>query len=431
MAHEPIDEAERRTLLERPRPKRDLPLVGVKSATRRRLPLLGADEPGRVVPRPRHVVWELTLACDLACRHCGSRAAHRRPDELTLEQCLAVVESFASVGITEVSLIGGEAYLHEGWLEIIRAIVANGMDVGMTTGGRGFDRARAEAAAEAGLEAVSVSIDGNEESHDRLRGVRGAHASAVLALEAARAVGMQRSIITQLNRLSSPGIESVVDLAIAHEVAAWKFMLTVPMGRAADEPDVLLQPFDLLTLYPELVRAVERCEANGVAAWPGNNIGYFGPYESTLRARFPGKHRGPCAAGNSVLGVEAQGGVKGCPSLPSARWIGGNLLDDPLSEILARAPALRELRDRTVDDLQGFCRTCYYAEACMGGCVWTAEAASGHSGNNPYCHHRALELDARGQRERLVPIAPAPGEPFDLGRFEIILEDSGSPIYAG
>ena len=34
---------------------------------------------------PRYVVWELTLKCDLACRHCGSRAGRVRQDELTLD----------------------------------------------------------------------------------------------------------------------------------------------------------------------------------------------------------------------------------------------------------------------------------------------------------------------------------------------------------
>jgi hypothetical protein len=42
----------------------------------------------------------------------------------------------------------------------------------------------------------------------------------------------------------------------------------------------------------------------------------------------------------------------------------------------------------------------------------------GRPGNNPYCHHRALEFAGRGQRERLVPIEAARGAPFDHGRFE-------------
>ena len=32
---------------------------------------------------PVSIVWEITLACDLACQHCGSRAGRRRRDELS------------------------------------------------------------------------------------------------------------------------------------------------------------------------------------------------------------------------------------------------------------------------------------------------------------------------------------------------------------
>ena len=45
------------------------------------------------------------------------------------------------------------------------------------------------------------------------------------------------------------------------------------------------------------------------------------------------------------------------------------------------------------------------------------------AGNNPLCHHRALEMRRQGKRERLVQVARAPGVPFDNGRFEIVVED--------
>jgi hypothetical protein len=80
------------------------------------------------------------------------------------------------------------------------------------------------------------------------------------------------------------------------------------------------------------------------------------------------------------------------------------------------------MRDRTVDDLWGFCRTCYYAEACLAGCNWTTHVLLGRTGNNPYCHHRALELLRQGKRERIVRTRPAEGMPFDYGRFEIVEE---------
>ena len=46
-----------------------------------------ATKPGEL-PTPRYAVWELTLACDQKCIHCGSRAGHARPRELTTDECL-------------------------------------------------------------------------------------------------------------------------------------------------------------------------------------------------------------------------------------------------------------------------------------------------------------------------------------------------------
>jgi MoaA/NifB/PqqE/SkfB family radical SAM enzyme len=43
--------------------------------------------------RDAYAVWELTLKCNLACGHCGSRAGDRRDDELSPEEALDLVAS--------------------------------------------------------------------------------------------------------------------------------------------------------------------------------------------------------------------------------------------------------------------------------------------------------------------------------------------------
>ena len=85
---------------------------------------------------PRYAVWEITLACDLGCKHCGSRAGNARSEELSTEQCFDVVRQMEEVGIKEVTLIGGEAYLREDWDQIAAEISRRGMGCSMTTGGR-------------------------------------------------------------------------------------------------------------------------------------------------------------------------------------------------------------------------------------------------------------------------------------------------------
>jgi radical SAM protein with 4Fe4S-binding SPASM domain len=377
--------------------------------------------------RPAYAVWEITLKCDLACRHCGSRAGHARPDELTTSECLDLVQQMADLGVLEVTLIGGEAYLREDWVEIVAALSQRGIGVSITTGGRGMTPERARAAKAAGIVSVSVSLDGLAATHDRLRGVEGSFESALAAMRALAEAGVGVTCNTQINRLSLPELPELLETIARHGARSWQIQLTVPMGRAADEPDVLLQPDDLLLLFPMLGELHARAKELGILLWPGNNVGYFGPYDSVLRGVHPQGHSASCGAGRSILGIEADGSIKGCPSLPSEAWTGGNVREASLRDIWERAEPLRYTRDRTVDALWGFCRTCYYADSCRAGCTWTSFVFFGKAGNNPYCHHRALEMQRAGKRERLVQREAARGLPFDHGRFEIVVEDLKPP----
>jgi radical SAM protein with 4Fe4S-binding SPASM domain len=243
------------------------------------------------------------------------------------------------------------------------------------------------------------------------------------AMEAMAERGMRVSCNTQINRLSVPDLEGLLEAIAARGVHSWQIQLTVPMGRAADEPDVLLQPYDLLDVYPLLARLQDRCKELGVRLWPGNNVGYFGPHEGAMRGFNRRGHGGSCGAGRTTLGIEANGAIKGCPSLPTEAWTGGNVRDARLVDIWERAAALRYTRDRTTRDLWGYCATCYYADECRAGCTWTSFVTLGKPGNNPFCHHRALEMRRAGKRERIVEIAEAPGTPFDHGAFAIVVED--------
>jgi radical SAM protein with 4Fe4S-binding SPASM domain len=419
---DPLLPSERAEILGRARPRRALPIFSPSPAPE---PLAEARAKDAAY-KPLVAVWEITLRCDLACRHCGSRAGGERPDEMTTAECLDVVRQLAEIGTREVALIGGEAYLRDDWLEVVSAIKARGMLPTMTTGGRGLTRERAEGAARAGLYSASVSIDGEEATHDRLRGVAGSWRAAFDALENLRAAKIPFGVNTQINRLSMPDLPQVLERIASAGARSWQLQLTVPMGRAADEPEVLLQPYDLLDLFPVLGSLTERARQLGVRIVAGNNVGYFGPYETALRGQSLQRHSTGCGAGKVSIGIESNGAIKGCPSLATGAWTGGNVRDTPLREIWERAGALRYQRDRTTRDLWGYCATCYYAENCRAGCTWTADVLFGRPGNNPLCHHRALEHDRMGLRERIVLSRPAPGEPFDHGIFELIVEPKPS-----
>jgi radical SAM protein with 4Fe4S-binding SPASM domain len=401
-------------------PRRRLPVIGKPAS--KHFPLADESRPIDRATRPFYAVWEVTLRCDLTCRHCSSRAGRARDDELTSPEALDLVEQLADLGVEEITLIGGEAYLRDDWLVLLAEIRRRGMRCTMVTGGRSFTSERAKAAADAGLQSLSVSVDGMSASHDALRGVRGSFDAALVALGNARTAGLQVTANTQVGRLNKRDVPDLFERLIAAGIAAWQPQITVPMGRAADEPELLLQPYEMLDVIPMLARLKARADSAGVVFWPGNNVGYYGPHEESLRDSLPDCHRGSCGAGRAAVGIESNGNIKGCPSLPSEDYVGGNVREAPLKDIWERAPPLRFTRHRTALDLWGHCRTCYYAEECLGGCSWTAHSLMGKPGNNPYCHHRALTLLRKGLRERIVRTQAPVGRPFDLALFDLIEE---------
>ena len=396
------------------------------SRARRRLDVV------REQPYPAYVVWELTLQCDHACTHCGSRAGVARDTELTTEQALGVVEQLAGMGAREVVLIGGEAYLHAGFLDVVRALGARGMGAALVTGGRGITAELAAQLADAKLTHASVSVDGLEATHDRMRNLRGSWRAAMTALDRLRAAGVPTASNINVNRLNRGDLEALYTELRARGIQSWQVQITSPLGRAADRPELLLQPWDLLDVVPRVAELKRRARADGIVLTPGNNLGYFGPEETLLRsiAATDQDHWQGCQAGRFVMGIESDGAVKGCPSLQTTPYVGGHLRGEgarTLRDLWDHAPELAFTRRRTVDALWGFCRTCPFAATCMGGCSFTAHAVFGKPGNNPYCHYRARTLAKQGQRERLVPAAAAPGTPFDSGTFDLVVEALDAP----
>uniref|UniRef100_A0AAU2JYT0 GDL motif peptide-associated radical SAM/SPASM maturase n=1 Tax=Streptomyces sp. NBC_00049 TaxID=2903617 RepID=A0AAU2JYT0_9ACTN len=388
------------------------------------------DKPNRYLNVPDirdhqlvHAVWELTLACNLKCRHCGSRAGTKRPEELTTRECLDVVRQLHELGTREVTLIGGEAYLRKDWVEIVEAVSDAGMQCTLQTGAWHLTDTHIARAADAGLVACGVSVDGLAPLHDHLRGRAGSFDAAMDALARLHEHGIKTSVNTQITAAVIPQLRDLLGEFVAVGVRNWQVQLTVAMGRAADNHELLVQPYRMNELMPLLAELYETGLAGGLLLQPGNNIGYFGPYEALLRGSGrAAAHWSGCFAGRNVLGIEADGTIKGCPSLPTAAYAGGNVRDTGIAEIWASASQLSFARKSRREELWGFCGSCYYADVCEGGCTWTSHSLLGRPGNNPYCHYRASELRKQGKRERVVRRLPAPGTSFDHGQFDIVEE---------
>ncbi len=384
--------------------------------------------------RPNQTVWELTMRCDQSCSHCGSRAADPRSDELSTDELLDVAAALVDIGSRSVTLIGGEAYLHPGMYDVIEFFAEREIHVALQTGGRSLNDRLARRLADAGISAVSVSVDGPRDAHDLLRNNPGSFEYAMRALHAVGDLGIRSGVNTQVNELNADRLHELLPDLLATDIEVWRCHLTAPMGRAADRPEWILRPWrvvDVLDTLAEIqLDLAAVAKRNGVPLSEvldlkiGSNLGYYGPHEQILRTPIGGyaTHYSGCSAGSTSLGIESDGTIKGCPSLPTAPYQVGNVRDLDLREVWKNSPELGFTREERIDELWGFCATCDFKEVCQGGCSFMTHTTFGRRGNNPFCYHRVTQLKKQGIRESIRQTEQAPGVPYDFGKFEIVEE---------
>ena len=178
-------------------------------------------------PQLRQLFFELTLRCNSACFHCGSRCTPQSPDGLPVGEYLRVLDEVrARYGneMTQVCLTGGEPLLYGGFFELAQEIHDRRFRWGMTSNGTLISREVARRLHETGMGTISISVDGLPETHDRLRGMPG---------------GFERTMAGVRNLIEEGGFHSIQITTVVLE----------PIGRALEHPDLLLTPEDQRRLF--------------------------------------------------------------------------------------------------------------------------------------------------------------------------------------
>lgn len=349
---------------------------------------------------PHSCVWELTLACNLQCLHCGSFAGSPRKDELTLDESLQLADELAQLGCRRLTLAGGEPTLHPHWDTIGRRLSELGISVNLISNGWHWTDEHVQKAKAAGLTNVAFSIDGFESSHDFFRR-KGSFQRILSALARCKEAQLPVSVNTTLYAGNLSELEALRPFLAEHGVLAWQIQIATPTGNMAAHADLVIKPEDMLTLIPRIAHMRE--EVGGVPTIEASDdIGYYGIFEASLRHK---QSEIPfwigCRAGCQVIGIESNGNIKGCLSLPSSKhgetnFVEGNIRQDALNTIWNRKGAFAYNREFKETQLGGFCAHCRFRDFCRGGCSWTsysqAHQGDRHLRDNAYCfYHQAVK----------------------------------------
>ncbi|MFX0056043.1 MAG: radical SAM protein [Promethearchaeota archaeon] len=343
---------------------------------------------------PFQVVWNITKACNLRCKHCYESAGERTADEMSTKDALECIDKLADAGVVFLAFSGGEPTLRPDILELIKSATRRGIYVAMATNGYTFSNLeRVKNFKRAGLKFVQISLDGaNPQTHDSFRGVSGAFEKAIQGIKNCVAEGFFVEIAMTATHHNLAELHDTIKLG--RNLRAKWFMVYnfVPTGRGLDILDSDLTPderesmlqkilemiaskepesLEVLTTAPQLGRLARKA-ASRMCTPSAPNAGSQVYPTHFFNARLPFQMKdlsefiGGCGAGRFYVAIEPNGDIYPCvffPHIPEVRV--GNILNDDFHDLWANSDILGDLRNK--DLLKGACGSCESRNVC-GGC---------------------------------------------------------------
>jgi radical SAM protein with 4Fe4S-binding SPASM domain len=346
--------------------------------------------------KPNCAVWEITLKCNLNCSHCGSTAGEKRKRELSTDEAMALCDQLAEIGTNMVSLMGGEPLVRKDWQAIGLRCLDNGLETAIVSNGI-LVKKEINNIMKISPKVVGLSLDGLEDTHDKIRGKPGTFNNVMEAARILRENNLETTFITTVSKLNYHELPSLREL-IMDKGIAWQVQVAMPIGRFEKELLISEEEFYALCNFISNVRKKYGFKKLPIAG--GHCIGYdsyFNPKVSTWSG---------CQAGTSVLGIASDGGIRGCLSIPEEITI-GNIKDTKLWDIWNNDENFPHTRQFKIDMLGNNCTGCSSAKSCKGGCSSMSYSLSGKFNNNPYCQAR-LEREIISQSligKRLLNVA--------------------------
>jgi len=345
---------------------------------------------------PRLVYWELTRACDLACKHCRAEAiAERDPRELSTEEAKALLAVLRAFGDPPPQLVmtGGDPLKRPDFFDLVQHGRGLGLPVSVAPSGTPLlTRGAIAALVGSGVESMSLSLDGaTAETHDRFRGVAGCFDATVQAARAILAEAIPLQVNTLVTAETAADLPGVFRLLRDLDIMRWSLFYLIGTGRGRDlreirpsQAEVLHHwVYDLSKTAPFAIKATEAPHFRRVAYL---RMRAEGRDDAAIRRTPVGRGFG-IRDGNGIMFISHIGEVYPSGFLPVAA---GNVRHDSPVWLYRHAELFTAIRD--VDRYAGKCGQCEFRWIC-GGSRARAFAASGDVlGSDPLCTYAPASL---------------------------------------
>jgi len=340
-----------------------------------------------VITYPKTCVWELTMACNMRCKHCGSSCSEPLPGELTTLEAFKFIDMCKDIGLKWISLSGGEPFVRKDLILLLRYLNRCGIPANIITNGWLITEETARELSYIHPVRVVISVDGPKDVHDHIRKPE-SFERAMKNFELLNKYNVLTGCTTTLMKNNIDRLEELYKYLVDKHVKSWQFQLGVPMGNLAkNKNEMMLEPKDLNKVIDFFY---EKSLDSKMDIYPADCIGYYNDkIDKILKKSYkvnyvPKWHT--CNAGKYSFGLLHNGDVIGCTSIRDKKFIEGSIRKRTLREIWEDPNSFSWNRNFSEKDLKGECKNCKHASECLGGCSNTRLTTKGSfDSENEYC----------------------------------------------
>ena len=254
--------------------------------------------------------------------------------------------------------MGGEPLLRKDLAECGKELRKNGFRWGIVTNGYAYDEAMHSKLISAGMGSITVSLDGLDENHNWLRNNSKSFKHAVKALELIVSYPrLNYDVVTCVHQRNFSELAIFKEFLISKNIKKWRIFTIAPIGRAAENPEMLLNNEQMRQLMDFIAQTRQHdkridlyfsCES------------YVGDYERKVRDSYFF-----CRAGINIGSVLIDGSISACPNIDRS-FVQGNIYKNNLLDVWENR--FDVMRNRNWGKT-GICKNCKDFKHCNGGAM--------------------------------------------------------------
>ena len=187
------------------------------------------------------VQWSITGRCNYKCRHCFMSAPDYKGKDLSLEECIHILDELKSCGIRCLGITGGEPLVNPHFLDILDEMKKR--DILLETlysNSELVNEKLLDELEKRGMHpAFHMSFDGLG-WHDWLRGIDGAEETVIKKFKLLHERGYQTSTSMCLHKHNISNLKSDIDLLASLGLVHVKMNVISPTGRWKNETEHFL-----------------------------------------------------------------------------------------------------------------------------------------------------------------------------------------------